>query len=48
VTRPVLNALASLALGIAVGLLCDLVVHKLSSRADVLVASLCAARERCC
>lgn len=39
---PVLNAVASLALGMVIGLVCDLVVHKLNSRADVLVASLAA------
>jgi Kef-type K+ transport system membrane component KefB/nucleotide-binding universal stress UspA family protein len=39
---PMLNVVASLALGIVVGLVCDLVVHKLNSRADVLVASLAA------
>ncbi|HUS80149.1 MAG TPA: cation:proton antiporter, partial [Armatimonadota bacterium] len=39
---PIVNVVASLVLGVGVGWLCDLVVHKLSSRADVLVAALAA------
>lgn len=40
VLRPVLSTLASLALGVGVGLLIDLVVHRLSRRHDVLIVSL--------
>ncbi len=42
VLAPLINTLGSLALGMAIGWLCDYVVHKLSNRADVLVASLAA------
>ncbi len=40
--RPVLLTIGALALGLAVGLLCDFVVHRLHRRADVLVVALAA------
>ncbi len=42
VTRPELQTLEALGLGIVTGLLCDFIVHRLHRRADVLVVALAA------